>query len=871
MNNPMQSPRSTPILTVCSVLASVLCVVLHSDAVANDAEIDFNRDIRPLLSDRCFHCHGPDQADRQAELRLDISDGDDGAYREAYGVVAVAPGSLERSEVWQRLISDDPDVVMPPPDSHKPPLDDDERARIRRWILNGATYDAFWSFVPPAEPDGLPYSTADAIDGLVNRKLAATGIQAEPAADRETLIRRLSLDLTGLPPTSDQSDAFVRDASPDAYRRAVDRLLASPHFGEHVARHWLDLVRFADTNGLHHDHYRDLSPYRDWVIRSFNANLPYDLFVRDQLAGDLLDEPTRDELIASGFHRLHLIIDRGTALPEESLQRNVLDRVTAAGTAFMGLTFQCAVCHDHKYDPITAKDFYAFSAFFNNIDAEPETGRRGTTDFYRGLQSPYIDLMSDAQSEIVDKLRAEVKHAEHRLKVASQPLPKFEPTADIVDSNTADEPTAPVDVSDDQDDPPTEIEDAAQRRQSEIKRARIERAEQVRKRDESIATQKRRLAGARKRLDDFMKSIPGAMVMRERATIRPTHIAIRGQYDQPGELVTRDTPGFLSPIRYEGEQPTRLDLANWLTNPHHPLTARVAVNRFWQSLFGTGLVRTSEDFGAQGEPPSHPDLLDTLAVRFVRSGWDVKSLYRDIVMSETYQRSSHSSAANFRSDPDNRLLARGSRYRLDAEVIRDQIFATSGLLNRRMFGKSVRPPQPDGLWTSVAMPYSYPRQFVADAGGPAYRRSVYTFWKRAMPPPQMSILNAPGREACLARRERTNTPLQALLLMNEPEYLRAAANLADTVVTTIDDDRERITELHRRVTARSIDANNLSRWVTLLNDLTRMYQSDPTSAAKLIRHSALADAPEGLSPARRAAWTMLTSTLYNLDATRNRE
>ena len=378
--------------------------MMAAAALAVGQEVSFNRDIRPLLSDRCFHCHGPDAGDRQAGLRLDQADGPEGSHE-----FAIEPGSPEDSELWDRITTADPDLVMPPPDGHKKPLSKEEKQLIRRWIEQGAAYESFWAFVPPAMPDLPPDIEGAPIDRFVRRKLAQEGLAPAPQADKRTLIRRLSLDLTGLPPSRDQIQRYLNDDSPDAYEKLVDRLLASPHHGEHMAKYWLDVVRFADTNGIHHDHYRELSPYRDWVIRAFNENLPYDDFIRYQIAGDLYPEPSRDQLIASGFHRLHLIIDVGTALPEESFTRNVLDRVTSVGTAFLGLTVQCAVCHDHKYDPLTMSDFYSLTAFFNNIDATPETGRRSGTDFLRGLQPPYINLTNPQQEAELSRLEVEVK------------------------------------------------------------------------------------------------------------------------------------------------------------------------------------------------------------------------------------------------------------------------------------------------------------------------------------------------------------------------------------------------------------------------------------------------------------------------------
>ncbi len=712
-----------------SLIASI--VLSLPTACLAEQTIQFNRDVRPILSDRCFHCHGPNEHDRQADLRLDEAEGPNGAYR------VIAPGSLEDSDLWYRLTSEEDDV-MPPPDSSKKPLSANERETIKRWIEEGAAYADFWAFVVPSKP-GLP-EVADErwgqqpIDRLVYHRLEDEGLTPNPMADRRTLIRRLSFDLTGLPPTRNEIQAFLNDSSPDAYERVVDRLLASPQYGEHMTKYWLDLVRFADTNGIHHDHYREMTPYRDWVIRAFNQDLSYDNFVKYQLAGDLFAEPTKDQLIASGFHRLHLIIDVGTALPEESSMRNVVDRVTAVGTAFMGMTVQCAVCHDHKYDPVTMKDFYQLYAFFNNLDGAPETGGRQGTDFERGLQPPYVSLATDAQEKELAQIRG-------RLSEANAQIAKLE----------------------------GQVKESTEETQKKTLNEELTKARETVK---AIAAEKK----------TFEASIPVAMVMKEKADRRPAHILIRGAYDNPGEPVERDTPGFLPPLPERDGPKTRMDLAEWFVSPQHPLTARVTVNRFWQQLFGVGIVKTSEDFGAQGDWPSHPDLLDYLAVTFVETGWDVKALLKQIVMSETYKQSSESTPERFESDPENRLLARGSRYRMDSEMIRDQLLATSGLLNLDMYGKSVKPPQPDGLWKSVSMPSSYPRLYQPDTGDKIYRRSLYTFWKRGMPPPQMTILNAPTREACITRRERTNTPLQALLMMNEPEYLKAARYLAHRVI-----------------------------------------------------------------------------------------
>ncbi len=656
-----------------------------------------------------------------------------------------------------------------------------------------APREEHWAFVAPTA-EALPAVESswprDPIDHFVLARLQHEGLQPSAAADRRTLARRLHLDLTGLPPSPADLRTFLADDSPAAYERLVDRLLASKHYGEHMARYWLDLVRFADTNGRHHDHYREMSPYRDWVIRSFNDNRPYDEFVVDQIAGDLHANATLDQRTASGFHRLHLIIDVGTALPEESRAQNVIDRVTAYGTAFLGLTVHCAVCHDHKYDPITQRDFFGLYAFFNNIDAQPETGRRGGPDFHRGLQPPYESLPTAAQREQLAAIEQEL----------------------------------------------------------------------ARKKDGD----KNALRAVQRRRDELLKSIPAAMVMREREEMRATHVFVRGAYDQLGEAVARATPAFLPPLEHEGT-PTRMDLANWTVARDNPLTARAAVNRFWQQFFGTGLVKTSEDLGVQGERPSHPALLDHLAIAFVDSNWDVKALVRRIVMSATYRQTSKAPAAAFARDPDNRLLARGARFRLDAEVIRDSALATSGLLDRTLFGRSVKPPQPPGIWQAVTLPDSLPRVYVADTGAAAHRRSIYTFWKRGLPPPQLTILNAPTREYCTARRERTNTPLQALLLLNDPQQIEAARELAKAILAGSPiTDRARIASLWEAITGARPETADVTTLERALRDLRATYEGDEALAREL-------SGPTELTPSEVAAWTMIASTIYNLDVTKTRQ
>ena len=584
-------------------------------------------------------------------------------------------------------------------------------------------------------------------------------------------------------------------------RDRVDSLLSRKQYGEHMARYWLDLVRFADTNGMHKDYYRNSIAYRDWVIRAYNENLRYDEFVRYQLAGDLFPSPSSDQLIASGFNRLHLIIDVGTALPEESFFKNVTDRVTAVGTAFMGMTVQCAACHDHKYDPITQKDYYSLFAFFNNIDAKPETER----GLKNGLQPPIASVPTPDQKKSLDELGAKMSEVESQIN----------------NQNSSEELLSEL--------------------QEKLKSLKGER-------------------------DQLEKQIPMAMVMTERKEVREPRIMKRGQYADPGEVVQRNAPEFLHPMKRAGDVASRMDLANWFIDKENPLTARVAVNRIWQQLFGVGLVKTSEDLGAQGEVPSHPLLLDYLTVSFVNSGWDVKALIKEIVLSKAYRQSSNIDESLFKKDPENRLLARGSRFRMDAEMIRDQILFTSGTLSEKMYGKSVKPPQPDGLWKAVTM---IGERFKPDSGEEIRRRSLYTYWKRGMPPPQMTILNAPIRDACVSRRERTNTPSQALLLLNESEYMKAARNLAMTVLVPKEaKPSQRIAFAYETITSRLPDKEEQKTLYELLQSLYQTYLSEPALADEICEGLPVKEKDQ---KAKIAAWTILVNSLYNLDITKTRD
>ncbi len=901
------------------------------------------------MSDKCFHCHGPDEGDREEDLRLDIPDGELGALtpREDYHIIK--PGELEESELWFRITSEYDDEVMPPEKSRKPTLTEEEIALFRQWILEGGAYQDFWAFIPPEKSAPAKIANgawrANSIDNRVMAQLEDLGLKPKSEADKRTLIRRATFDLTGLPPTLEEIDVFLSDKSPKAYSRLVDRLLGEKSYGEHMARFWADLVRLGDTNGMHKDFNRDFSTYRDWLIRSFNENLPYDDFIRYQLAGDLYQEPNYDQLIASGFNRLHMIIDKGTALPEESLHKNVLDRVQAFGTAFLGMTVQCAQCHDHKYDPLTQKDFYQLYAFFNNFSGGAETVRRPE----RGLQPPFINMTTPKQDQglasfdaakqrldlelesvtrrqrltekwgniynkvsvpwIWDAPESESKVAEFRatlwldqapdlamvrftgvsraeveingvalgkatseekgivaeatnfLKVGENEIAaKANGTAGfafILEYRNGEETSAFVSDSQWQ----VKSKDSATWESASVLEELADNDEWTTKvhtpearevLDRTDASEKARLA--------FLESVPAAMIMSELDPPRRAAILVGGAYDAPAEPVERNTPSFLPSMKEKEGMYSRMDLAEWLIAPNHPLTARVTVNRIWQQFFGVGLVKTSEDFGAQGEWPSNPQLLDDLALGFMESGWDVKALVRSIVTSKTYRQSSDAAPEEYKRDPENRLLARGSRYRMDAEMIRDQILAVSGQLNTAMYGKSVKPPQPPGLWEMVSM--DAPFTYVADKDESIYRRSLYTYWRRGMPPPQMTIMNAPSREFCVARRERTNTPLQALLLMNEEEYFKAAKTMAKAVLEETQDVAAGLSLAYEKITSHEPSPQRLELMETALDDFGELYRGDRALTESLTPEL---DSERFDRRAQVAAWTMMTHSLLNLE------
>ncbi|MFN7999048.1 MAG: DUF1553 domain-containing protein [Bryobacteraceae bacterium] len=1041
-----------------------LCLITKLVLAAAPGAVDFDREIRPILADNCFACHGPDEKQRMANLRLDIKEG---MFAERSGKPVIAPGDSAASRLFQRISATDKAKRMPPSYSERS-LAPAQVELIKKWIDQGAKWELHWSYVPPKRPDvpsaGDSKWPRNSIDNFILARLTREGLKPSPEASRATLLRRVTLDLTGLPPSPAELDAFLADKFPDAYEKVVDRLLHSPHYGERMAMQWLDLARYADTHGYHIDSHREMWHWRDWVIDAFNRNMPFDEFTIDQLAGDLLPNATLQQKIATGFNRNHMINFEGGAIPEEYQTEYVVDRVEATSNTWMGMTLGCARCHDHKYDPIKQRDFYRFFAFFNTI---PEKGLDGRA----GNAKPYVQIPSPEQAAQLAKVKETLENTEKTLadsevdpliadwekpKLDNMPAPSREALLAhySLDGNFADRsghyhdgrtltgaPTfddGPVgkaahfegesevsfgDVGDfDSATPfslalwlePNSTKEVAffQRIDSPVERRgyellcdesvvlpRLRRGLKLRFRltnhwpDNAIEIRTKRtliegdfvhlgiaydgsskaaglkmyvdgepvevevlhdtLSGPirnsaaleignkklgpafRGRLDDFriygrqlapaeiaqlaaeepvrvalflsagqrskeqkkevrdyflkhdapepLKTafaerakaetlcedldwtVPSSMVMEEMDKPWDTFILGRGDYRNHGEKVTPAVPAMLPPL--PADLPAnRLGLAKWLVSPSNPLTARVAVNRYWQMYFGHGIVKTAEDFGSQGEAPVHPELLDWLATEFVRTGWDIRAMQRLIVTSAAYRQDSRVSPDLLEKDPENRLLARGPRFRLPAEVVRDNALAVSGLLDNRLGGPSVYPYQPKGLWEEMAFGDVYSAQtYVQSHGADLYRRSMYTFWKRTVPPASLSAFDAPDREKCTARRTLTNTPLQALVLLNDPTYIEAARLLAQRMLEQGGKDASsRINYGFRLVTARKPDANE----VRVLKDIERQelaqYRRDGEAAHKLIQVGESPAAPK-LDQSELAAWTTVASTILNLD------
>lgn len=1027
-----------------SIFNAALVLSIACAGVRADDEINYNRDVRPILSDTCYKCHGPDAAERKAGLRLDSLDG--AIAKLDSDSIAIVPGRIDESELITRITSSDPDVVMPPLGSGRK-LTPQQITTLKQWIQQGAEYKGHWSFIRPERPTIASVSDEswcrNPIDRFVMEKLDAAGLKPSVEADRVTLIRRVTLDLTGLPPTPEEVRAFVSDTSAIAYERVVDRLLASHRYGEQMTRYWLDLVRYGDSHGLHLDNERALWKYREWVIKAFNANKHFDQFTVEQLAGDLLPEATIEQKIATGFNRCNVTTSEGGSINEEVLVRYAVDRTETMSTIFMGMTLGCAVCHDHKFDPVTQKEFYQLFAFYNasgdaamdgNALAPPPTIRVPTAEQTTMLAEldaampsikdqiatalnavDYVDpgttepaspadatefvwiddeapagaqLQGDSAWEFVaapdHPVRTGSKATRREAAALSQhfftganptlkigegdklfaycwidpanppksvmlqfndgvwghrafwgedlipfdsgtgenhrpmgPLPKagewvrlevdaahvglkagaelngwaFTQFGGLVYWDTAGIVTRTPqngqsfesllaweahDRSLEKSDVPQPVRDAIK---VEADKRTPEQSKLIRDHFVQFVHPKTRVAfePLQKQLDDLTKQraeIDGAiavtMIMEDLPQPRDTFVLKRGEYDKPGDKVEANVPAVFPPMP-EGAPKNRLGLAKWLVDPAHPLTARVAVNRYWQQYFGVGIVKTAEDFGMQGHWPTHPKLLDWLAVEFVESGWDVKALQKLIVMSGTYRQSSTVSPELLLADPDNELLARGPRFRLDAEVVRDSALAMSGLLIEEFGGKSVRPYQPSGIWESVAFVGSTTQNYKRDDGDALYRRSLYTFWKRTAPPPSLMAFDAPSRETCVARRARTNTPLQALVLMNDTQYVEASRHLAARMMKEGGDSAEKqLTFGFEICTGRTAADHELQVLTRVHAAQLAHYMATPAEAEKLLVIGA-SPRSEGFDSASYAAMTMMANLIMNLDETITKE
>jgi|694.fasta_scaffold34385_4 hypothetical protein len=741
-----------------------LLLALAWSAMA-DAKVSFNREIRPILSEQCFSCHGFDAKHRKADLRLDTREG---ALAENDGVRAIIPGDPAKSELWKRLLSQDPEEVMPPPEAHKPKLTAKQLATLRRWIEEGAPYEPHWAFTAPVRPT-LKEKGPAAIDALIDQGLKEAGLTPSPEASPDKLLRRVSLDLTGLPPTPAELDAFAQARAKDpeaAYAAAIDRLLASSAYGERWGRWWLDQARYADSNGYSIDAPRSIWKYRDWVVGSLNADLPFDRFTVEQLAGDLLPDAGEAQRIATGFHRNTPINQEGGIDVEQFRIDSVFDRVGTTGTVWLGLTVGCAQCHDHKFDPITQKEFYRMFAFFNN------------------QKEPTMKVSDPSRDEA--KLAAAVRDADQALSAfLDQRAPALQQWETGLTKATTAKLSGQVKAA--------LRKPAAQRNATE--RALLFAASPG-------ATDKTFKALQKKAKDvaDLRDGGPTTLVLKELAKTRKTHLLTAGDFTRPAEEVT---PGVLSVLHaFKPDQGAvdRLDLARWIASNQNPLTARVIANRVWQAYFGRGIVETDNDFGSQGTPPSHPELLDWLAVEFVEQGWSLKSLHRTIVHTRAYRRDSANRADLIEKDPDNRLLARQTRLRLDAELVRDSALVASGILTHKVGGPPVYPPIPDGVMSLGQVK----RVWNTSKGADRTRRGLYTFTYRVTPPPAFAVFDAPDGLSTCTRRNRSNTPLQALTLLNDPAYFEAAQALAKVI------EKEGIATAFRRCTSRAPEAAELA-------------------------------------------------------------
>jgi hypothetical protein len=825
------------------------------------AEVSYNQDVRPILAENCFYCHGQDPNKRKADLRLDVREA-------AVEFGAFVPGKPEESELVARLFSHEADELMPPAKSNRK-LTEEQKALLKQWIAEGANYEKHWTFTAPVKAP-LPEVkqtgwVRNEIDRFVLEKLEAKNLQPSPEADKATLIRRLSLDLIGLPPSPAEVDAFVADTAPDAYDKLVERLLKSEHYGERMALPWLDAARYADSNGFQQDGDTFQWVWRDWVVKALNADMPYSQFSIEQLAGDLLPNASQEQMIATAFNRNHLLNGEGGAIPEEQRFNILFDRVDTTSTTWLGLTMACAQCHDHKYDPMTQRDYYSLMSIFNQVS---EDGRAGGGGGAKRVAAPFLEMLTEENKREMAEIEAKRAKVEAEGQVKVKKDLAFAAWEAAVTPETKagrlDRPLRPNIT--------TLLRIPAEKRTEEQKR---ELQKSLRSAFESDVWPKIAVADAPSKQAEDLKTqlttfknerIPRIMIMRDDKP-RDTFILDRGEYLKPKEKVSGTTPAFLPPAT-KGSPQNRLGFAQWLFQPDHPLTARVQVNRMWQTLFGTGLVKTVEDLGVQSEVPVHGTLLDWLAVEFRERGWSMKHLHRLIVTSATYRQSSKVSRELVQMDPENRLLARGARFRMPSMILRDVALGASGLLDDRVGGAPVYPYQPDQIWESLAITKERDFTYPTSSGKDLYRRSLYTFWRRTVGPANM--FDAANRQVCKVRQNITNTPLHALTTLNDPTWAEAAQVLAARSMESAKNRDERLSYAFRRVLGRSPTDRDRAMLGKAFDKQLAIYQADLAAAAEVV---AIGSAPknEGLNPVEHAAFTAVCLILLNLDEALTRE
>ncbi len=759
------------ILTSIILAITIIISSCHTNSADKKNLVSYNFDIRPILSDKCFACHGPDANKRKAHLRLDIQDSAYAPLREMKGAFAIVPGKPEESELFKRISSDDPAYQMPVPQSHLSLLTEDQVAVIKKWIQQGAKYEKHWAFTPPKK---IPLPEVDdkkwvknEIDYFVESKMKDKGLTPNEEADKERLLKRISFDITGLPPSIEMMDKFLNDNSPDAYEKMVDQLLANNAYGEKMTVHWLDVARYADSYGYQDDNIRTQWPWRDWVIHAFNNNLPYDKFVTWQIAGDMLPNATKEQVLATGFFRNHKYTEEGGVIPEEYRIEYNLDKTKTYGRGIIGVSIECAQCHDHKFDPFKQKDYYSLFAFFNNTK---EVGYEGDVSVSKPAKNPLLVITDSDRNTLLRFI------------------------------NYTD--TGKLTVS----------------------------------------------------------------VMGENDTLRKTYVLRRGVYDAPTVEVRPNAIPAVMPYDTTQYPRNRLGLAAWTVNKNNPLTARVFVNQMWQEFFGRGIVKSTADFGAQGDLPSNPELLDWMAVDFMEHGWDIKRLVKQMVMSATYRQSAKTTDDKLKKDPENVYLSHGPRFRLPAETVRDMVLSSSGLLVRTIGGPSVKPYQPGGLWEAATSGRGVLATYKQDHGDALYRRGMYTFIKLTVPPPSMMIFDASNRDQCEVKRSKTNTPLQALIMMNDPTVLEASRVLAQKLMNEKTAAPDKIIKAFRLIVCRKASEKELSILQSYYDDQLQLFKQKQLNAAITLsageyKHDDKLDADT------TAALMKTIETIYNLEET----